>query len=156
MAIRLARPIRGSDGMRKLADVAFSRYASGEFLRRARGRGDHAANTIAVSSNFWHRDHEFRLAETVLGDAQKVTGDTVACVDSFPLLLELCAAGSGIALLPCFLCRDRDDLVSVDSEVTMAELWLVMRREHARPQRIQQVIDFVVETFTSAGLSLAG
>ncbi|MBR0911554.1 LysR family transcriptional regulator [Bradyrhizobium japonicum] len=150
IAIRLARPMRGTAGMRKLAEVPFGRFIVKTEAERPKGVNPKGVEIISVGSDFWHRDHEFKLVD----ERRQESRNVVARVDSYPLLLQLCEAGVGVALLPCFMARTRPNLVRFDSETVTAELWLIVRRDQARTWRTRKTIEFLVETFSTFEKSL--
>jgi DNA-binding transcriptional LysR family regulator len=149
IAIRLARPMRGTAGMRKLAEVPFGRFVAKDKFERANSNSK-GAEIISLSSDFWHRDHEFKFVDERRSEARNV----VARVDSYPILLQLCEAGVGVALLPCFMARTRGSLVRFDSETVSAGLWLLVRRDQVRPWRTRKTIEFLVEAFAGIEKSL--
>jgi DNA-binding transcriptional LysR family regulator len=147
LAVRLARPIRGTGGIRKLADVPFQRYASRSFLEKNSHKRLQEVSTLSLASDFWHRDHEFVLADE-RDDLEAMLDRNVVCrVDSYGLLKNLCEEGLGVALLPKFLAETSSNLLPFDQEETVSELWLVFRRETSRAQRIQETIKFLVSMF---------
>ncbi|MBS0251473.1 MAG: LysR family transcriptional regulator, partial [Proteobacteria bacterium] len=141
IAIRLARPMRGTAGMRKIAEIPFARYVSKSKLdhyKAAKG-----VEIVSLASDFWHRDHEFKLVDERRGAPDNV----VARVDNYPLLLQLCEAGMGAALLPCFMARSRPNLARLDAKAVTADLWLIVRRDQSRAWRTRRAIEFLVQTF---------
>jgi DNA-binding transcriptional LysR family regulator len=150
LAVRLARPMRGTAGIRKIADVPFGRYAAEDRITQFRTRDAESVDTISLSSDFWHRDHEFKL----VNERQNILRNVVARVDNYPLLLQLCEAGFGVALLPCFMTLSRHTLVRFDDDTIASELWLVARRDRTRPWHVSKTIDFLVEAFSSLDKSL--
>ena len=151
IAIRLARPTRGTAGMRKIAEVPFGRFvAKNRLERRPKNSDPKGLEIISLASDFWHRDHEFKLVD----ERRRESRNVVARVDNYPLLLQLCEAGAGVALLPCFMARTRPGLVKFDSEIITADLWLIVRRDQARTWRTRKTIEFLVETFATLEKSL--
>jgi len=150
IAIRLARPTRGTAGMRKIAAVPFGRFVAKNRLERPKNADPKGVEIISLASDFWHRDHEFKLVD----ERQSESRNVVARVDNYPLLLQLCEAGAGVALLPCFMARTRPGLVKFDSEIITADLWLIVRRDQARTWRTRKTIEFLVETFATLEKSL--
>jgi len=150
IAIRLARPTRGTAGMRKIAEVPFGRFVAKNRLERPKNSDPKGVEIISLASDFWHRDHEFKLVD----ERRRESRNVVARVDNYPLLLQLCEAGAGVALLPCFMARTRPGLVKFDSEIITADLWLIVRRDQARTWRTRKTIEFLVETFATLEKSL--
>ncbi|UGY02513.1 LysR family transcriptional regulator [Bradyrhizobium quebecense] len=143
IAVRLARPTRGTAGMRKIAEVPFARYVAESKLDHFKAPGARGVEIVSLASDFWHRDHEFKLVDERRGELRNV----VARVDSYPLLLQLCEAGTGVALLPCFLARSRPGLARLDADTITADLWLIVRRDQSRAWRTRRTIEFLVQTF---------
>ena len=150
IAIRLARPTRGTAGMRKIAEVPFARFVAKSKIEQCKGSNGEGVGTISMASDFWHRDHEFKLVNERRGEQRNV----VARVDNYPLLLQLCEAGIGVALLPCFMGRTRQSLTRLEAETVTAELWLIVRRDQARAWRTRKAVDLLVETFGALDKSL--
>ena len=150
LAVRLARPMRGTAGIRKVAEVPFGRYGAKDKIDHFRARDAKSVDTISLSSDFWHRDHEFKLINERGSDVRNV----VARVDNYPLLLQFCEAGMGIALLPCFMARSRQSIVRFDNETISCGLWLVARRDRTRSWHVSRTIDFLVGAFGALDKSL--
>jgi DNA-binding transcriptional LysR family regulator len=143
IAIRLARPMRGTAGMRKIADVPFARFAAKNKIQHFKSQDADSVETISLASDFWHRDHEFKLIDERRGELRNV----VARLDNYSLLLQMCEAGFGVALLPCFMARSSQHLVRFDQETVNAGLWLLVKRDQSRAWRTRKTIEFLVETF---------
>src|SRR5882672_6326090 len=112
--------MRGTAGIRKMAEVPFGRYAAEDKMDHFRAQDANSVDTISLSSDFWHRDHEFKL----INERRSETRNVVARVDNYPLLLQLCEAGMGVALLPCFMTLSSQTLVRYDDDTVASELWL--------------------------------
>ncbi|MBR0873229.1 LysR family transcriptional regulator [Bradyrhizobium tropiciagri] len=149
LAITLARPTRGTAGIRKVAEVPFGRYAAESRIDHLRTRDARSVDTVSLSANFWHRDHEFGSVGR-RGEIRNV----VARVDNYPLLMQLCEAGMGVATLPCFMAKAKQGLVRFDDEVLVSELWLVARRDRTRSLHVRRTIEFLVRAFGSLNRSL--
>lgn len=74
IAVRLARPTRGSVGMRKIANVPFGRFAATQYVNRQRTLGGEAMNVISLASDFCHRGHEFKFVDERRGDHSNLCG----------------------------------------------------------------------------------
>lgn len=154
IALRLARPMKGTGGMRKLANVRFRRFAARSYASDVERQAGAKAQMLTLSSDFWHRDHEFKFVDERRAHRANVSSHTVARVDSYPVLMQLCMEGVGVALLPCFLASRNPELVVHDNEEITGELWLLARRELARAHRIRETINFLVHTFSALGQEL--
>ena len=72
-------------------------------------------------------------------------------------LLDACAAGLGIAVLPCGLAATEPSLVRLTSQVLHAgRLSLVYRKEVLVASHIQPVIEFLTKVLSEHSAALAG
>lgn len=154
IALRLARPMKGAGGMRKLADVRFRRFAATGYAASVEAQPGASVEMLTLSSDFWHRDHEFKFVDERRAHRSNVSSHAIARVDSYPVLMQLCEQGLGVALLPCFLASQNPDLVVYDDDEITGELWLLAKRELARAHRIRETINFLVHTFSALGPEL--
>ncbi|MBZ7924239.1 LysR family transcriptional regulator [Ensifer adhaerens] len=148
LAVRAARPIRGSSGVRKLADIPFGNYVSRDYFEANKDTPRWEMSVISMASDFWHRDHEFMLVDERQKQLYRQPENLTCRVDSYILLRQLCESGLGVAKLPKFFAEQSPGLVQLDNEFCNIELWLVLRQELARSKRIKQTINFLVKVFS--------
>lgn len=149
VAIRLARPTRGSSRLRKLGEVRYGVYAAPAYLQ-ARGAlpGTAEHDLLTLSVHFMHRDHEFLVGETAWMLERLPAGRVIASTDSYLALRNLCEAGMGLALLPALLGDVSDRLVRLcDSAPAVCDLWLVAHSDTGSTRRVRLFLDFINQTF---------
>lgn len=149
VAIRLARPRRGSYKMRKLADVPFGLYGSHDYLakRSSLGPGEPHA-LLALALHFTRRDHGAIIGEADWMLSQLPAGRVVCSTDSYVLLRSYCDAGMGLALLPEFLGEAGQNLTRVLPDIApLCDLWLVVNPETTTCKRVRLFVDFVSRIF---------
>lgn len=156
IAIRLARPVRGQHGLRRLAGVAFGIYGARSYLATHPRQG--ALDVLALWPHFDHKDHDFELADTRWFQSVHGGARVAARTDNYPMLLNLCEAGLGVAMLPRFLGQPHPDLRRLDDLDTSLSIdaYLVVRKEVAKLSKIRSLIDFLVEAFRALGPELRG
>lgn len=156
IAIRLARPVRGQHGLRRLAGVPFGIYGAQRYFAAQADRN--TLDVLALWPHFSHKDHDFELADTRW--FQSIPGEAriAARTDNYPMLLSLCEAGLGVAMLPCFLGRPHRDLRLLDDQraALSIDAYLVVRKEAAKLAKIRSLIDFLVECFRALAPVLRG
>jgi DNA-binding transcriptional LysR family regulator len=153
IAIRLARPLKGQDGLKKLGTLGFRVYGSAEYLARA-GRGPH--DLLSLYAHFMRNDHEFSLAEEKWHEDDSFAGTVVARSDSYPTLLRLCEEGLGLAMLPCLLGRTSTPLRQFGSMGTEVDIYAIIRKDVASLPRMRLMVNFLAVAFRSLGGVLAG
>ncbi len=149
IAIRMARPIRGTHKLRSLGRVGFGIYASRAYLDAFDASGSDCHDIIALSAHFAHADHEFILAEEHWLQDLKKKGNVAIQTDCYPVMMELCAANCGIATLPHFLARTNPDLVLIAGDHTRFEIdvWVVIRQEVSESLKVRKVLAFFTDRF---------
>lgn len=149
VAVRLARPTRGSVRLRKLAQVGYAVYASPDYMSSRAGRPAEAEHDLlTLSVHFMHRDHEFLVGETAWMMEHLPPGRIVCATDSHLTLRSYCEAGMGLALLPEVLGDESDRLVRFSHDMTAtSELWLVVHSDTGSTARVRLFVDFLKETF---------
>ena len=151
IAIRLARPTRGLNGLRRLANVEFGLYGSRSYLAGSAGRAEGDHDLLALCAHFVSDDHQFELADEQWNKER--LGNVLARADSYPMLLRLCASSMGLALLPNYLARRDPELVAFRPESVRLSvgLWIVIRRDVARMPKIRRCIHFIDQAFAALG-----
>ena len=153
IAIRLARPLKGPDGLKKLGTVGFRVYASREYLDRWNGD---THDLLSLYAHFFRNDHDFALADEKWHEHENLMGKVVARADSYHTLVGLCEEGLGIAMLPCFIANPRPKLVAV-SEVRMdIDVFAIIRHDVAQLPRMRLMMNFLETAFRSIRSELAG
>jgi len=149
VAIRLARPRRGSYKMRKLADVRFGLYGSQDYLAGRSGlQPEQPHALLALALHFTRRDHGAIIGEAAWMLSQLPTGQVICTTDSYVLLRSYCEAGMGLALLPEFLGEQGQNLTRVLPDVApVCDLWLVVNPETTSSKRVRLFVDFVSKMF---------
>ena len=149
VAIRLARPTRGSSRLRKLGTVDYAIYAAPEYLaaRGTRGASDEE-QLLTLSVHFTHRDHDFLVGEMAWSLAKLPPGRIVAATDSYLVLRELCEAGMGLALIPCLLGDRSVRLVRfADGLEATCEVWSVAHANTGSTGRVRLFLNFIQDVF---------
>jgi DNA-binding transcriptional LysR family regulator len=149
IAIRLARPTRGGDGLKKLSTVGFSVYGAASYFERYGAAVAPGHNILSLSANFAHQDHEFELADEEWFKVQHRIGNVVSCADSYTIMLKLCESGLGLAMLPDFLAEASPNLHRFGgAEFRMeVDLWIVIRKDLAKMPKIRATVSFLSEHF---------
>lgn len=147
VAIRLARPTRGSSRLRKLGEVRFGVYAAPAYLAsRTDAEAEH--DLLSLSVHFLHSDHDFLVGETAWMLERLPPGRIVCGADSYLNLQQLCEAGMGLALLPEILGEASEGLVRLSpGPAATGDLWLVVHRDTCSLQRVRLFVDFINEVF---------
>lgn len=153
LAIRLARPLRGVNGLKRLATMHFAVYGARAHRRAmAEGRG-----LLALYAHRGRMDHEFLLADEQWHDEFR-EGTVVARTDCYPTLLRMCEEGMGLAMLPCLL-GDASTLLERAGTIRrpmQVGIWAVIRPDVRKLPKIRTLMAFLTETFQRHGPALAG
>ena len=146
VAIRLARPLRGSEGLRRIATLPFAVYASAEYLA-GHSRGPH--DLLSLYTHYNRVDHDFELADEQWNLDPSLAGSVVARADNYPTLLRMCEGGLGLAMLPAALAERRPGLRRVPSadRVTEIGVWALIRRDASKLPKTQAFLSFVTSAF---------
>ncbi len=149
IAIRLARPTRGTGRLRKLADIRYAIYAAPAYLdARREAPPDREENLLTLAIHFKHGDHDFLAGETAWALERLPRGRIVCGANSYFALSDLCEAGMGLALLPEVLGDARTGLVRLPQTVTgTCDLWLIVRTDTFASKRVRLVTAFVTQAF---------
>lgn len=140
VALRFLRPEQQDVHRRRLGSVRWSVYGARSYLRGRprpdpkRGLADHhlvrwGGPPIRPAVDAWLAAHAARAS-------------TALVASELHLLVEACAAGLGLAVLPGVMARSRGDLQRVvDYAVDETDLWLVMHRDVRKVPRVRAVAD---------------
>jgi DNA-binding transcriptional LysR family regulator len=155
LAIRLARPLRGTDGLKRLATMHFAIYGAGD-VATSGGTGA-PCNLLALYPHHGRMDHEFLLADDRWYDAFG-NGTVVARADGYTTLLRLCEQSMGLALLPCLLGDASPHLRRVfpARRTTQIGLWAVIRQDVTHLPKVRAVVAFLTQAFQAYRPMLAG
>lgn len=136
------RPPQKKVVVKKVSAIAYSLYASEAYLE-ARGR----PATGAAAHDVVGFDPQFgSTPQTVWADRHLAEARVAFTANSMLSRAEACAAGWGLAALPCFLARRHPELVSLDPDVPSTSLWILVHPELRRSARVRAVVDFLTET----------
>lgn len=155
VAVRMARPTRGSARIRRIADIHYGVYASPAYLKE-HDRNGGAHRLIGLAVTFIRDYHEFPESDAEWMLRLLPAGQVVCQTDSYLLLREYCAAGMGVALLPEQLVEGRDDLVCLAPRVASCELFLVINRNTGEARRVRKFVDFISAAFKKRASSSGG
>lgn len=145
IALRSVRPDAGDLMVRRVGAVDIAVYGSRSYVE-ARGITPGAVDFGKVETITWIEEMAGLRGGPWL--ATHAAAARVALhVNSSRLLYAACAAGLGLAVLPCFGGDHDPSLVCVvpPEEVQTLDLWLVVHRDLASTPRVRAVIDFLVE-----------
>jgi DNA-binding transcriptional LysR family regulator len=146
LAVRFARPSASDLVCRKLGEVAFSLYASKQYLtskgvpKQGRGLADFDLIT-------------FTGAPTVMSPffmGESLEGARIALRCDNPLIqLRAAASKGGIVEAACFLGDSEPDLVRVwpDKAPALRTVWLIVHQDMRRAARIRAVSNVIIEAF---------
>ncbi len=151
LAIRLARPLRGVNGLKRLATMHFAVYGA----RAHRPAAAAGRDLLALYPHRGRMDHEFLLADERWHDEFR-DGTIVARADGYPTLLRLCEEGMGLAMLPCLLGDASPLLERVGSarRTMPIGVWAVIRPDVRGLPKIRTLMAFLTETFRRHGPAL--
>jgi DNA-binding transcriptional LysR family regulator len=155
LAFRMARPLRGRDGLRKVAVLGFGVYGAHDYFARA-GGGPH--DLLSLYAHLGGLDHEFLLADERWHELAHLTGHVVARADGYTTLLRMCEEGMGLAMLPNMLggnsaLLQRYDGMRAGLEV---EVYAVIRHDVADQPKIRAFLAFICAAFAEKAVLLAG
>jgi DNA-binding transcriptional LysR family regulator len=143
IALRLTRPTGGDLRARRIGSVGYALYGGHGYLAEVRegGAGARFAGHALIDWPFdytvieqvpWLR-REAAAARVVLRSGSAVARQAA------------CAAGLGLALLPCLLADGDERIARVKTSTAppAQELWLVAHRDVARVPRVRAVLEFL-------------
>lgn len=146
IAIRMARPRRGDEKLKKLGTVGFGIYGEQDYLASAKAAQGHY-KMIELGIHFPYADHQFDIIETQWLNELGRAGTVAIQVDCYPAILRLCEAGAGLAILPHFVARQSRKIALYESDALNlnVEIWCLIRPEIAALPKIRKVVDFLEE-----------
>ncbi len=155
LAIRLARPLRGTNGLKRLGTMQFAIY--GAAGRRAGGAAAQRYDLLALYAHLGRMDHEFQLADQRWHEEFR-DGAVVARADGYPTLLRMCEEGMGLAMLPCMLADDNARLERLTGarRTMQVGVWAVIRQDVSHLPKIRTLVTFLTEAFHAHATALAG
>jgi DNA-binding transcriptional LysR family regulator len=157
LAFRAARPMRGRDGLRKVALLNFGIFGAHDYFAR---RPD-AAEPHDLLSLYAHpggHDHEFLLADERWHEQANLAGHVVARADGYTTLLRMCEQGMGLAMLPSFLARPSPHLVRDASQPggVDVDVYAVIRHDIADQPKIRAFLTHICAALAKHEAELAG
>lgn len=145
IAVTLARPTTGRLVARKLTDYRLQIYAAPHYLRRF--PPIRQVSDLADHDFIWYVDDllqfsELKLLERTFKDPRVVFRSTNVTGQA-----NACAAGVGLALLPCFLAAGRKDLEPVLPREASADrsFWISVHSDLRHLARVDAVYRFLTE-----------
>lgn len=153
LAIRLARPLRGGNGLKRLATMHFAIYGA----RNGAAVDSDRPALLALYPHHGRMDHDFLLADERWHE-EFGNGTIIARADGYPTLLRLCEEGMGLAMLPCLLgdASPRLRRIRPAKPTTEEGVWAVIRRNVSQLPKLRTMLDFLTERFRAHGPALAG
>jgi DNA-binding transcriptional LysR family regulator len=159
LAIRLARPLKGDDGLKKLAALSFGIYGAPAYCAAVADRGEDAAHDLlALFPHMSAMDHEFLLADERWYQRENLRGCVVARADSYPMLRRLAEEGMGLAMLPHMVAQQSSRLQRLPGaeEDFAVEIWAVIRRDAMKLRKTRLLVEWITKAFRSHAPVLAG
>ncbi len=156
LAIRLARPLRGANGLKRLSTMHFGIYGARDAMAAGRGPAT-GHDLLALYAHHGRMDHEFQLADERWHE-EFPDGAIVARADGYPTLLRLCEEGMGLAMLPCMLADASPRLQRLPGTARAMQVgvWAVIRQDVSHLPKVRMLMAFLTETFLAHGPALAG
>ncbi len=148
IAVRLARPIKGLNGLKKLSSLRFGVFCSPTYIDQFGTFASDRQRLLTICAHFNHADHDFELADQQWNLRKDQFGKVVGSADTYSTLLRLCEEGLGLAILPCFM-TIASHLVPFGppDESMEVDIWIVIRKDIAQSPKIRLVVEFLTETF---------
>ena len=146
VAIRPMTEAPGTSVGRRICAVAFAVYSSALTESAMKPRWIAPSDALAGTS----------IARWMRTETQDA--DPIIRVDSLRLMRELCAAGAGLAALPCYLGDGDARLVRVRAPIKEMEtaLWVLTHLDLARTTRIRLFVDYIASAFSRERQLLEG
>jgi len=154
VALRLANFEQHEAVVRRVGDMAFGLYASRSYIAAAGhpdlGSGAPGHRVVALQEDLALLPEASRLAQLTRGAHVTLRSN------SRDAQLQAVLAGYGLAMLPCYLARDAEDLVEIepDSARVVRGIWLGVHRDTRHTPRIRLVLDSVIEGLKRLGPEL--
>lgn len=151
VAIRLARPLRGSEGMRRVATLDFAIYASRDYLDAHRRQPGRPHDLLSLYTYYNRVDHDFMLADEGWHLDPSLSGSVVARVDNYPTLTRMCEHGLGLAMLPRILGDGSERLRRFEGGArgVSVDVWALIRRDAGRLPKTQAFLQFAARAFAA-------
>ena len=151
VAIRLARPLRGREGLRRLTTLRFAVYAAASYVEAWGRRPDGVHDLLSLYTHYSRLDHDFALADERWHLEPSLAGTVVARVDNYPNLLRMCEQGLGLAMLPCALgdASARVRRFAGARRTIDVDVWALIRHDVAKLPRTQAFLKFATRIFTA-------
>src|SRR5262245_27939070 len=134
----------------RLARVSIGLYASKALARDARWRVT-SPDTLRDLPLLVYTSGLQMLQEAKWFQALRVSGRVALETNSTHALLSAAVAGAGVAVLPRFVARWHDDLVSVSEDVAAHDVWLITHPEFRRDPKVRAAADFLKEIASGPG-----
>jgi len=141
IALRSVRPESGDLLMRRIGGIDLAVYSSRKYAE-VRGLRPGAVDFATVETITWIEEMAGLRGGAWLAEHARESRVTLQ-VNSSRLLYAACAAGLGLAILPCFGGDLDPSLVCLvpPEEVQTFDLWLVVHRDIASMPRVRVVMD---------------
>jgi DNA-binding transcriptional LysR family regulator len=146
LAFRMARPLRGKDGLRRVATLGFGVYGSHEYAEGMTGRGGVHDLLSLYCEHLGGLGHEFLLADERWHEQANLQGRVVARADGYTTLLRMCEEGMGLAMLPRLLAHASPRLRHVQAGPEVG-VYAVIRRDVAEMPKIRAFLAFMCAAF---------
>ncbi len=148
LAIRMARPTEPSLVARRIGEVPLGCYASPAYLASR----DPAGIRLSDERLLVYDDSYGRIAEMDWVAAAGLTGAVMLRTGSTRALINACAGGAGVALLPV-QAAERAGLITLPAPVQLLPrpIWLLAHRDIRRLPAIRAAHAWVVKCFAQAG-----
>lgn len=158
VAIRLARPLRGREGLRRLVGLKFAVYASPGYIAERERYPERPHEFLSLYTHQHRIDHDFMLADDQWHLDPDLSGSVVARVDNYPNLLRMCEQGLGLAMLPRVLADESSRIQPFAGarRVIEVDVWALLRHDVAKLPKTQAFVRFVSATFAAVGQGSAG
>ncbi|QHA86057.1 LysR family transcriptional regulator [Serratia rhizosphaerae] len=152
IALRLVRPEQNTLKIRKAGTVASAVYGAEAYVREHPAPVDNP--TADRSFITWDRSFSHLPAARWLNEHFPDRASSLA-LTSLVTQIAAVKAGLGLAVLPCFIAAQNNELVEVipTQQVFSEELWLVSHTDLVASSRIRVVADFLMEIINEAHLA---
>lgn len=139
LALRFARPTQPDLVARRLTPLRWSLYGSDAYLA-SRVRPDPEAGLVGHRVIRWGGP-PLRPTVTAWLEAHSSRAETALSATSLHVMIEACAHGQGLALLPGPMALGRGLSRAIDVTIDTTEHWLVMHRHTKQLPRVRAVAD---------------
>jgi DNA-binding transcriptional LysR family regulator len=145
IALRTVRPARGGLVIRQAGWWNLGLYAARPYAQKNNLRSP-LSDLSGLDIINWTSEHAHFRGGPWFGEHAR-TAKVALTASSRRVHYAACKAGLGIAILPCLLADDDDELVRLlpPERVISAKLWLVVHRNLSRVTRVRSVMDFLAE-----------